>query len=119
MTTIRATMAQALVRWLCAQRTVVDGADAPLFGDASCLSTVDPADAWQCTNSSRLPYLWITTPFLARMDLMDPPTGDVYQAAGATPAVFADAVAASLLAIASRDAVLSDDTERMRRASSP
>ena len=32
MKTIRLTMAQALVRWLCAQRTVLDGADAPLFG---------------------------------------------------------------------------------------
>src|SRR5712691_1118502 len=31
MTTIRLTMAQALVRFLCVQRTEVDGADAPLF----------------------------------------------------------------------------------------
>ncbi len=31
MTTIRLTMAQALVRFLCAQRTEVDGAEAPLF----------------------------------------------------------------------------------------
>src|SRR5258705_13565934 len=31
MTTIRLAMAQALVRWLMAQRTVVGGADAPLF----------------------------------------------------------------------------------------
>jgi 3D-(3,5/4)-trihydroxycyclohexane-1,2-dione acylhydrolase (decyclizing) len=32
MKTIRLTMAQALVRWLCAQRTVVEGEEAPLFG---------------------------------------------------------------------------------------
>ena len=32
MKTVRLTMAQALVKWLCAQRTVLDGADAPLFG---------------------------------------------------------------------------------------
>ena len=32
MKTIRLTMAQALVKWLCAQRTVIDGAEAPLFG---------------------------------------------------------------------------------------
>jgi 3D-(3,5/4)-trihydroxycyclohexane-1,2-dione acylhydrolase (decyclizing) len=32
MKTIRLTMAQALVRWLCAQRTVIEGAEAPLFG---------------------------------------------------------------------------------------
>ena len=32
MKTIRLTMAQALVRWLCAQRTVIDGTEAPLFG---------------------------------------------------------------------------------------
>jgi 3D-(3,5/4)-trihydroxycyclohexane-1,2-dione acylhydrolase (decyclizing) len=32
MKTVRLTMAQALVRWLCAQRTVIDGAEAPLFG---------------------------------------------------------------------------------------
>jgi 3D-(3,5/4)-trihydroxycyclohexane-1,2-dione acylhydrolase (decyclizing) len=32
MKTIRLTMAQALVKWLCAQRTVIEGAEAPLFG---------------------------------------------------------------------------------------
>ena len=32
MKTVRLTMAQALVRWLCAQRTVIDGKEAPLFG---------------------------------------------------------------------------------------
>ena len=32
MKTIRLTMAQALVRWLIAQRTMIDGAEAPLFG---------------------------------------------------------------------------------------
>jgi 3D-(3,5/4)-trihydroxycyclohexane-1,2-dione acylhydrolase (decyclizing) len=31
MTTVRLTTAQALVRWLIAQRTVIDGVDAPLF----------------------------------------------------------------------------------------
>ena len=34
MKTIRLTMAQALVRYLCAQRTVIDGREAPLFGGA-------------------------------------------------------------------------------------
>ncbi len=85
------------------QGVIAADADEPMFGDASCLSAVGPEDVWQCTNSSRLPYLWITTPFLARMDLKDPPTGDVYQAAGATPAEFSDAVAASLDAIAARE----------------
>ena len=32
MKTVRLTMAQALVRWLCAQRTVIDGTEQPLFG---------------------------------------------------------------------------------------
>jgi 3D-(3,5/4)-trihydroxycyclohexane-1,2-dione acylhydrolase (decyclizing) len=32
MSTVRLTMAQALVRYLCAQRTEVDGGEAPLFG---------------------------------------------------------------------------------------
>ena len=32
MKTVRLTMAQALVRWLCAQRTVIDGPEQPLFG---------------------------------------------------------------------------------------
>ena len=32
MATIRLTMAQALVKYLCAQHTVLDGAEAPLFG---------------------------------------------------------------------------------------
>ena len=32
MKTVRLTMAQALVKWLCAQRTVIDGAEATLFG---------------------------------------------------------------------------------------
>jgi 3D-(3,5/4)-trihydroxycyclohexane-1,2-dione acylhydrolase (decyclizing) len=32
MKTVRLTMAQALVRWLCAQRTVVDDTEQPLFG---------------------------------------------------------------------------------------
>ncbi|MFY8154767.1 MAG: thiamine pyrophosphate-binding protein, partial [Hyphomicrobiales bacterium] len=47
MKTIRLTMAQALVRYLCAQRTIVDGEDVPLFpgcfgifghGNVTCLS---------------------------------------------------------------------------------
>jgi 3D-(3,5/4)-trihydroxycyclohexane-1,2-dione acylhydrolase (decyclizing) len=29
---VRLTMAQALVRWLCAQRTVIGDTEAPLFG---------------------------------------------------------------------------------------
>jgi 3D-(3,5/4)-trihydroxycyclohexane-1,2-dione acylhydrolase (decyclizing) len=32
MKTVRLTMAQALVRWLCAQRTVIDDTEQPLFG---------------------------------------------------------------------------------------
>jgi 3D-(3,5/4)-trihydroxycyclohexane-1,2-dione acylhydrolase (decyclizing) len=32
MKTVRLTMAQALIRWLCAQRTVIAGEEAPLFG---------------------------------------------------------------------------------------
>jgi 3D-(3,5/4)-trihydroxycyclohexane-1,2-dione acylhydrolase (decyclizing) len=32
MNTVRLTMAQAVVKWLCAQRTVIDGKEAPLFG---------------------------------------------------------------------------------------
>jgi 3D-(3,5/4)-trihydroxycyclohexane-1,2-dione acylhydrolase (decyclizing) len=32
MKTVRLTMAQALVRWLCAQRTLIAGEEAPLFG---------------------------------------------------------------------------------------
>jgi 3D-(3,5/4)-trihydroxycyclohexane-1,2-dione acylhydrolase (decyclizing) len=32
MATIRLTMAQALVKWLCAQRTIIEGQEAPLFG---------------------------------------------------------------------------------------
>ena len=32
MKTVRLTMAQALVRWLCVQRTVIQGEEAPLFG---------------------------------------------------------------------------------------
>ena len=32
MKTVRLTMAQALVRWLCAQRTVLEGEEVPLFG---------------------------------------------------------------------------------------
>ena len=32
MKTVRLTMAQALVRWLCAQRTVIEGQEVPLFG---------------------------------------------------------------------------------------
>jgi len=47
MRTVRLTMAQALVRYLCAQRTIVDGKDVPLFaglfgifghGNVTCLS---------------------------------------------------------------------------------
>src|SRR5579863_1558341 len=47
MKTVRLTMAQALVRYLCAQRTMVDGVDFPLFagvfgifghGNVTCLS---------------------------------------------------------------------------------
>src|SRR5688572_21835051 len=34
MTTVRLTMAQALVRYLAAQRTVIDGREEPLFGGA-------------------------------------------------------------------------------------
>ncbi len=34
MKTIRLTMAQALVKYLCAQRTVIDGSEVPLFGGA-------------------------------------------------------------------------------------
>jgi TPP-dependent trihydroxycyclohexane-1,2-dione (THcHDO) dehydratase len=32
MKTVRLTMRQALVRWLCAQRTVIDDTEQPLFG---------------------------------------------------------------------------------------
>ena len=32
MMTVWLTMAQALVRWLCAQRTVLDDTEAPVFG---------------------------------------------------------------------------------------
>src|SRR5579862_7485536 len=47
MKTVRLTMAQALVRYLCAQRTMVDGVEVPLFagvfgifghGNVTCLS---------------------------------------------------------------------------------
>jgi hypothetical protein len=66
------------------------------FGDESCEAAL-PADRhWECRSSSELPYHWITTPFVARMDLQDPPTGDIYLGFGATPEEFAGWVAASL-----------------------
>ena len=53
MKTVRLTMAQALVKYLCAQRTVIDGEDVPLFagvfaifghGNVTCLGeALEPA----------------------------------------------------------------------------
>ena len=76
--------------------------DLPLFAEESCVAGVPEADRWQCANSTRLPYRWVDTPFLARMDLEDGPTGGAYAAAGATPAEFSNGVAASLALIAAR-----------------
>ncbi len=69
------------------------------FGDASCEAALPDDLDWQCRASSSLPYQWISTPFLARMDLYDPPTGGVYMALGATQQEFADSVVASLAEI--------------------
>ncbi|MBA2322400.1 MAG: hypothetical protein H0V89_14745 [Deltaproteobacteria bacterium] len=80
-----------------------DLADAvPGFGDASCEAALPDDRHWECRSSSYLPYQWVTTPFLARMDLHDPPTGDIYVALGATQDEFGEAVAASLASIAER-----------------
>jgi 3D-(3,5/4)-trihydroxycyclohexane-1,2-dione acylhydrolase (decyclizing) len=68
MTTIRLTMAQALVRWLMAQRTVVDGAEVPLFpgvfaifghGNVTCLSEAleavkDELPTWRGQNEQSM-----------------------------------------------------------------
>ncbi len=68
MTTIRLTMAQALVRWLMAQRTEVDGAEVPLFpgvfaifghGNVTCLSEAleavkDELPTWRGQNEQSM-----------------------------------------------------------------
>ena len=68
MSTIRLTMAQALVRWLIAQRTVVDGVEAPLFpgvfaifghGNVTCLSEAlegvqDQLPTWRGQNEQSM-----------------------------------------------------------------
>lgn len=77
--------------------------DTPMFGDESCLATVDPADEYVCFNSAQLPYGHVATPFLARMDHFDDPTGDIYVAAGATQLEFAAGVTASLDLMGAQD----------------
>ena len=66
--TVRLTMAQAVVRWLMAQRTVVEGADAPLFpgvfaifghGNVTCLSEAleavrDELPTWRGQNEQSM-----------------------------------------------------------------
>ena len=68
MTTVRLTMAQALVRWLLAQRTEIDGAEAPLFpgvfaifghGNVTCLSEAleavkDELPTWRGQNEQSM-----------------------------------------------------------------
>lgn len=68
MTTVRLTMAQALVRWLMAQRTVVDGVELPLFpgvfaifghGNVTCLSEAleavkDELPTWRGQNEQSM-----------------------------------------------------------------
>ncbi len=76
----------------------------PPFGDASCLATVAPADAWHCGGSAHLPYAHISGRFLARMDHFDGPTGDIYVAAGATVLEFAEAVTGANDLLAARGA---------------
>jgi len=79
-----------------------DAEAAPAFGDTSCEEALPDDRHWECRSSSYLAYQWVTTPFLARMDLFDPPTGSIYIALGATEAEFAGGVAASLAQIADR-----------------
>src|SRR5712692_7447353 len=58
MTTIRLTMAQALVRFLCAQRTEVDGAEAPLFaGVFAIFGHGNVAGLGEAPHANRLPVL--------------------------------------------------------------
>ena len=68
MTTVRLTMAQALVRWLCNQFTVVDGEQVPLFpgvfaifghGNVTCLSEAleavkDALPTWRGQNEQSM-----------------------------------------------------------------
>ena len=68
MQTVRLTMAQALVRWLMAQRTMIDGAQAPLFpgvfaifghGNVTCLSEAleavkDELPTWRGQNEQSM-----------------------------------------------------------------
>ena len=68
MTTVRLTMAQALVRWLMAQRTLLDGKEAPLFpgvfaifghGNVTCLSEAleavkDELPTWRGQNEQSM-----------------------------------------------------------------
>ena len=68
MTTVRLTMAQALVRWLLAQRTEIDGAEVPLFpgvfaifghGNVTCLSEAleavkDELPTWRGQNEQSM-----------------------------------------------------------------
>ena len=68
MTTVRLTMAQALVRWLMAQRTEIDGVEAPLFpgvfaifghGNVTCLSEAleavkDELPTWRGQNEQSM-----------------------------------------------------------------
>jgi 3D-(3,5/4)-trihydroxycyclohexane-1,2-dione acylhydrolase (decyclizing) len=68
MSTVRLTMAQALVRWLMAQRTVVDGSEVPLFpgvlaifgyGNVTCLSEAleavkDELPTWRGQNEQSM-----------------------------------------------------------------
>jgi hypothetical protein len=80
-------------------QTVVDSFVLP-WGDESCEAAIAPEDEWQCSQTSRLPYQWITTPFMVRMDQFDPITGAAYEAAGATSDQFAAGVVQSLLHLA-------------------
>jgi hypothetical protein len=79
----------------------------PPFIDASCAAAVAPADQWQCQASSHLPYLYVTTPFFARMDQEDPPTGAIYLQYGSSPDEFSSAVLASMTLLATTTSVLS------------
>ena len=73
------------------------------FQPANCEQSTPEPDQWQCSASSYLPYLWVETPFFAKMDLFDSAAWDDYAAAGATREEYSSAIAASLDLLASRE----------------
>ena len=65
MRTVRLTMAQALVKWLVAQRTVIDGHEVPLFpgvfaifghGNVTCLQALEAAGRLPTGAGERRPW---------------------------------------------------------------